>query len=133
MLTLDSFSPAFSANPVAGLDHPGKSVTKASPSSSPMEIKLRKAASEFESMLLTSLWKSMKSTFSDSDSDSDDPAHDTLEDMGMNAMASAIGKAGGFGIGKLILKHLEPMPLDSKNGNAAKNGKLSFLPADNFE
>lgn len=71
------------------------------------EQKLLKAAGEFESMLLSSFWKSMKSTFADPDQDSLDPAHDTLEDMSIQAMSDAVGKAGGLGIGKLIIKHLE--------------------------
>jgi Rod binding domain-containing protein len=71
------------------------------------EQKLLKAAGEFESMLLSSFWKSMKESFADPDSDSLDPAHDTLEDMSIQAMSDAIGKAGGLGIGKLIIKHLE--------------------------
>lgn len=71
------------------------------------EQKLLKAAGEFESMLLSSFWKSMKSTFADPNEDSLDPAHDTLEDMSLQAMSDAVGKAGGLGIGKLIIKHLE--------------------------
>jgi Rod binding domain-containing protein len=71
------------------------------------EQKLLKAAGEFESMLLSSFWKSMKSTFADPDENSLDPAHDTLEDMSIQAMSDAVGKAGGLGIGKLIIKHLE--------------------------
>jgi len=73
------------------------------------EAKLRKAAADFESILLSTFWKSMKESFSsDDDEDSTDPAHDTLEDMGMQAMSSAVGKASGLGLGKLILKHIAP-------------------------
>jgi Rod binding domain-containing protein len=73
--------------------------------------KLQYAAGEFESMLLSNLWKSMKSTFTSEDSEdpaSTDPAHDSLDQMGIDAMSSAVGKAGGLGLGKLILRHLEP-------------------------
>jgi Rod binding domain-containing protein len=70
--------------------------------------KLRKAAGEFESMLLANLWKSMKTTFTQPDDGSGDPAHDSLEDWGIQAMSDAVGKNGGLGIAKLILKHLEP-------------------------
>lgn len=73
------------------------------------EAKLRKAAADFESILLSTFWKSMKNSFgSDEEDDATDPAHDTLEDMGMQAMTSAVGKAGGLGLGKLILKHIAP-------------------------
>jgi Rod binding domain-containing protein len=68
--------------------------------------KLRKAAGEFESMLLANLWKSMKTTFTTEDGDLDDAAHDTLEDWGIQAMSDAVGKNGGLGIARLILKDL---------------------------
>jgi Rod binding domain-containing protein len=79
----------------------------ASPPNTPQGQKLKKAAAEFESMLLANLWKSMKDSFSEDDST--DPAHGTLDDLGVRSMCSAISKAGGLGLGKLILKHLEPM------------------------
>jgi Rod binding domain-containing protein len=96
--------------------------------------KLQKAAGEFESMLLSSLWKSMKSTFASSDDpsdDSDDPGHETLDDMGIQAMSSAVGRAGGLGLGKLILKHLEPM-LARSTSEHGPLGKASPFPADTF-
>jgi Rod binding domain-containing protein len=100
---------------------------------SPMAQKLRRAASEFESILLESLWKSMKSTFAASDDDSTDPAHNTLDDMGTQAMSSAIGKAQGLGLGKMILKRLEPLLAHSQNGNPSPpTGKASAVPADTF-
>src|SRR5215471_18792495 len=73
------------------------------------DAKLRKAAAEFEGMLLSSLWKSMRSTFASSDDDeSADPAHDTLNDLSIQTMAGAVSRPGGLGLGNLILKHLEP-------------------------
>jgi Rod binding domain-containing protein len=76
--------------------------------SSAQVIKLRKAAAEFEAMMLSTFWKSMKGSFASDDEESTDPTHETLEDMGIQAMSSAVGKAGGLGLGKLILKHLAP-------------------------
>jgi len=96
---------------------------------SPADKKLRKAATQFESMLLSNLWKSMKSSFA-SDDDSTDPAHDTLDQMGIDAMTGAVAKAGGVGIGRLILKHLEPRLAESQNGNNSAAGKVSPPPAD---
>jgi Rod binding domain-containing protein len=75
---------------------------------SPASHKLRQAAAEFESILLASLWKSMKSSFASSDEESSDPANGTLDDLGVQSMCAAVGKAGGLGLGRLILKHLEP-------------------------
>jgi Rod binding domain-containing protein len=96
---------------------------------SPADRKLRKAAGEFESLLLSNLWKSMKSTFAD-DEDSTDPAHDTLENWGIDAMSSAVGKAGGLGLGKLILKHLEPLLAHSQNVLNKDSSKASPFSAD---
>ena len=78
------------------------------PTDSIEDQKLKKAAGDFESILLASMWKGMKNSFGSSDSDSTDPAHGTLEDWGIEIMSGAVGKAGGLGIGKLILNHLEP-------------------------
>jgi Rod binding domain-containing protein len=74
---------------------------------SPELSKLRKAAGEFESILLASLWKSMKETFSDPDEEAD-PTLKSFDDWGIQAMASAVGNSGGLGIKNMILKYLEP-------------------------
>jgi Rod binding domain-containing protein len=123
-------SPTPGSGPLAALP---SSLRQASPAlESPAGRKLRQAAGEFESMLLANLWKSMKSTFASSD-DSDDPAHETLEDMGIQAMSSAVGKAGGLGLGKLVVKYLEPILAHSQYGTAAPTTvKASALPADTY-
>jgi Rod binding domain-containing protein len=71
------------------------------------EQKLRHAAAEFESILISTFWKSMKESFS-LDDYSTDPGSSTFEDMGLQAMSQAVSKSGGFGLGNLIIKHLEP-------------------------
>jgi len=75
-------------------------------SSSPGLAKLSKAAGEFEAILLQSLWKSMKDTFSNPDDQ--DPTLESFDDWGMQALSTAVGSAGGLGIKNMILKHLEP-------------------------
>jgi Rod binding domain-containing protein len=89
--------------------------------------RLKQAAGEFEGILLSNLWKSMKSAFASPDDDADDPAHETLDDMGIQAMSNAVGKAGGLGLGKLIVNHLAPLIAHSQNGtgSAAALVKLS--------
>jgi Rod binding domain-containing protein len=72
------------------------------------DAKLRKAAGEFESILLNSLWKSMKETFTDESDPDFDPTLESFNDLGMQAMSSAVGKAGGLGIKNMIIQHLEP-------------------------
>lgn len=98
---------------------------------SPADRKLRKAAAEFESLLLSNLWKSMKTAFaSDDDDDSTDPAHESLEDFGMETMAGAVGKAGGLGIGKLILQYLEPKLQQSASSGMPEESTKVSAPSD---
>lgn len=109
----------------------GKTEKSSAISNTPAEKKLKAAAGEFEGMLLSSLWKSMKSTFASADEDeANDPAHDTLDDMGMQAMSNAVGKAGGLGLGKLILKHLEPALAKQEAAAGVSLGKGSGTAAD---
>jgi Rod binding domain-containing protein len=79
--------------------------------------KLRKAAGEFEAILLESLWKSMKETFSNQDDESTDPTLQSFDEWGIQGMASAVGKSGGLGIKNMILKHLEPMLTAAQDTN----------------
>jgi len=75
---------------------------------SPEVQKLVKAAGEFESMLLESLWKSMKETFKDPNDPDSDATLQSFDDWGMKSMAESVGNAGGLGIKAMILKYLEP-------------------------
>jgi len=103
MTLFDTNSVGFAA-PIAQNSMQSSSKTAAG---SQDQQKLQKAAGEFESILLASMWKSMKQSFGATE-DASDPAHGTLDDWGIEIMSGAVGKAGGLGIGKLIMKHLEP-------------------------
>ena len=85
-------------------------LTTSSESGSHNGAVLRKAAGEFEAILLGTLWKSMKETFSNQDDEDFDPTLQSFDELGIQGMAGAVGKAGGLGIKNLILKHLEAMP-----------------------
>jgi Rod binding domain-containing protein len=132
MLT-DSYASAIAQNAISTVSQNGKTAQASSISNTPASRKLRQAAAEFEGMLLSSLWKSMKSTFATPDEESADPAHDTLDDLSIQTMCNAVGKAGGIGLGKLILKHLEPMLAKSMAQNDPISGKGSNPPADNSQ
>lgn len=130
MLISDSFSASIAQNGASAPSQNGNTSAAPSPES-PRLHKLRQAAAEFEGMLISSLWKSMKSSFADpDDNDSTDPAHDTLSDLGANTMSNAVAKAGGFGLGKLILKRLEPMLAHSQSENVSFSGKAPPSSAD---
>jgi len=129
MFISDSFSTSIAQNAAAASQNGNASVAPSS--ESPRLHKLRQAAAEFEGMLISSLWKSMKSSFADPDEDdSADPAHDTLNDLSVNTMSNAVAKAGGFGLSKLILKRLEPMLAHSQPENLSVSGKASASSAD---
>jgi len=116
-----------------GIAASGQQITLGSSSEttdSPEERKLKKAAGDFESILLASMWKSMKQSFGATDTDDSDPAHATLDDWGIEIMSSAVGKAGGLGIGKLILKHLEPLTEGQGSQNSAESAKVLGVSAD---
>jgi len=74
-------------------------------SMSPQELKLRKAAAEFEGILLSKWWSAMKeSTLGGGDES--DPAHDTIDQLGIQSMSQAVASAGGFGIGAMLVNSL---------------------------
>lgn len=82
----------------------GASATDASPADSPQVAKVRKAAAEFESMLLQNWWGSMKESGFGGDDDSTDPGKDTLDQLGMQAMCAAVAKGGGLGIAAILVR-----------------------------
>ncbi len=99
---------------------PLSSPAKSGQSSASELPKLVKAAGEFESMLLESLWKSMKETFTDPDDPDSDPTVQSFDDWGIQSMANAVGSAGGLGIKNMILKYLGPTLSASVPGAASK-------------
>ncbi len=110
---------------------PSATSTQSKPVDSPDEQKLKKAAGDFESILLASMWRAMKQSFGDNKEGESDPAHGMIEDWGIEVMAGAMGRAGGLGIGKLILKHLEPSlsreDLDKTGSSTKLSGNLADI------
>lgn len=111
--------------PSISLDHPqaataGASSTSASQLTIAQALKLKKAGAEFESMLLANWWKSMKES-GIGEEESTDPGHDTLDQMGIQALCSAVASGGGLGIGAMLVRGLL--------SNAAHNGTLHPEPA----
>jgi Rod binding domain-containing protein len=127
MLPIDSVSHVIAPGGSTGT--PPASTGNSKPVESPDIQKLKKAAGDFESILLASMWKAMKHSFSDPKDDSADPANGTIDDWGIEAMSGAVGKTGGLGIGNMIIKHLAPAeagPTDSKSSaDANVLGKLA--------
>lgn len=68
--------------------------------------KTEKAAREFESLLLTSLFDSLQRSFA-FDPHDQTPGADDYRLIGTRALAEAVAAGGGIGIAQLILRHLE--------------------------
>ena len=67
--------------------------------------KAEKAARDFESVLLTSLFDSLQKTFAWDHEDST-PGATNYRLMATRAIADAVAANGGIGIGQFILRHL---------------------------
>lgn len=67
--------------------------------------KAEKAARDFESVLLTSIFDSLQKTFAWDHEDST-PGASNYQLMATRAIADSVAANGGFGIGKFILRHL---------------------------
>jgi hypothetical protein len=75
------------------------------PTAMPPAEKSEKAAHDFESVLLTSLFDSLQKSFA-FDSQDETPGASDYRMMGTQALAKAVADGGGIGIGRLILRHL---------------------------
>jgi len=69
-------------------------------------LKLKKAATQFEAMLLQKWWSSMKQSGLGQDDDID-PGAGTLDNMSMQAMSTAVANAGGVGIAAMLVRSLQ--------------------------
>ena len=68
--------------------------------------KLKKAATQFEAMLLEKWWSAMKKSGLGDDNDGD-PGQGTLDNMGMQAMSTAVANAGGLGIAAMLVHSVQ--------------------------
>lgn len=68
-------------------------------------LKLKKAAQDFEGMLLGTMWKSVGEEMKQSMEG--DSASGSFVDMGVQAVSNAMAKSGGVGVARMLLKKLE--------------------------
>ena len=99
--------------------------TTTTPAQSARNARMTKAATEFESQLLTSLWKSM-GTLSQEDEQGSDPAAGNVKDMQIQALCSGVAAGGGMGIAKMIMSHL---PVENGSGNQQQTPDLAAKAA----
>jgi Rod binding domain-containing protein len=102
-------------SPIAGFPtdaaNPGgpKQAASAHPTAtdSATRSKVQKAAQDFEALMISTLWKSMREESNES-GEEQDAANQTLGDWGMSVAANSLAKWGGLGIGKMIIHSLTP-------------------------
>jgi Rod binding domain-containing protein len=83
---------------------------------------LKRAAAEFESLLVSELLKSMRETGSEGWLGAgDDQAGSTMIEMAEQQVAQAIASSGGIGLSKLILEGITP----NANGVAEETAVLA--------
>jgi Rod binding domain-containing protein len=69
-------------------------------------LRLRRAAREFESVMLATLLKEMRASMPGVDKK--DPGAGSLDSMGTTALADALARGGGMGISETLIRALEP-------------------------
>jgi Rod binding domain-containing protein len=70
--------------------------------------KLRKAAQEFEGMLISQLLGEFNMGFSSLTGDSPLAGSETFNSLAVQTLSGAMASRGGFGIGKMLVHQLEP-------------------------
>jgi Rod binding domain-containing protein len=70
--------------------------------------RLRKAAEEFEGILISKMLDEFKTGFSSIGGDSPMAGSDTLNSLAIQTLSGAMARQGGLGIGKMLLHRLEP-------------------------
>ena len=74
----------------------------------PAHRKLRKAAQEFEGILISELLKDFQMGFSSLGASAPLTGSDTLNSLGIQALSGAMARQGGFGIAPMLVQQLEP-------------------------
>lgn len=89
----------------------GLAATSAAPpesAESPELRKLRRAAQDFEAMLLASWWQAMQGSWENPDEEGAAADTQTLQGVAMQGLASAEAASGGVGLAELIVRKLAP-------------------------
>jgi Rod binding domain-containing protein len=111
----------FQANSMLSQPRPiGRIASPAQGTGSPAEQKLRKAAADFEAMLLSKWWSAMRESGLPGSEDESDPGRETLDQLGIETMSRAVANGGGLGLASILVdgvrssaravKDLKPTP-----------------------
>ena len=78
----------------------------ASPAPTPQaDAKLRRAAQDFEAILIGTWLKEVQESFASSDGSA---GAESYRSLGVEAVAGALAKSGGIGVARLLLQQLAP-------------------------
>jgi Rod binding domain-containing protein len=87
--------------------------------------KVVKAASDFETMLISKWLEQVQQGVDDDNKD--DAGHDTCMSLAGEALAQGVTAAGGLGLARVLLKHLGPQ----QNNQLSDVKNLAALPISN--
>ncbi|MGO8793110.1 MAG: hypothetical protein ACLQVL_37840 [Terriglobia bacterium] len=73
----------------------------------PAHKKLRKAAREFEGILISQLWGEFQTSLSSLSGDAPLAGSDTLNSLAIQTLSAALANRGGLGIGEMLVHQLE--------------------------
>jgi Rod binding domain-containing protein len=74
----------------------------------PAHRKLRKAAQEFEAILISELWEHCQSSFTSFSGETQSAGSNTLNSLALQAISLALAQGGGLGIARMLVRQLEP-------------------------
>lgn len=86
--------------------------------------KLRRAARDFESILLAKWWEGMQQGFVGSSEGEQTPGAANLKGLAAQAMCQAVAAAGGLGLAELMVHQLAPALGLKEAGPAHQNGEM---------
>jgi len=88
----------------------------------PEHRKLRKAAQEFEGLLISELWRQTASDISSLPGGTSSAEGETMNSLAIQTMSMALAQHGGLGIAQMLIHQLEPSLHRGQTG--AGEGKI---------
>ena len=115
-------APSLSIGPAAWNNYNSiKSIAAKSEEETPTHKKLRRAAQEFEGLLIEELWKEAGSDFSTLTGERPSAEAETMNSLAIQTMSVALAQKGGLGIAQMLVRQLEPsLDRNEKNRGGGK-------------
>jgi Rod binding domain-containing protein len=91
----------------------------------PAHRKLRKAAQEFESILISDLWKDFGTSFGTFAGEAQPVGSDTLNSLAIETISTAMAQRGGLGIAQMLVQKLAPCLNRRQTGSPEEEIKIA--------